>query len=71
MSDSTAHDMVTALRSSMPQNAPDSLGDQAYVDLAAFLLRVNGGGDSSSELPAEVNALMRIAMPSPPPPAGR
>ena len=68
---STAHDMITALRSSMPQNAPDSLGDQAYVDLAAFLLRVNGGADSSSELPAEVNALMRIAIPSPPPPAGR
>src|SRR5439155_11406374 len=40
--DVTALEMVTALRSSMPQNAPDSLGDQAYVDLVSYLLKVNG-----------------------------
>ena len=31
----TAHEMVQAVRASMPQNAPDTLGDRAYVDLIA------------------------------------
>lgn len=61
---STAHDMITTIRGSMPQNAPDSLGDQAYVDLAAFLFRVNGAAEGSRELPLEVNALMRITIPA-------
>ena len=64
---SSVHDMVTALRSSMPQNAPDSLGDQAYVDLAAYLFKVNGGPEGRAELPVDVNALMRIAVTSRPP----
>src|SRR4029077_15003275 len=34
--DFTALEMVTAIRGSMPQNAPDSLGDQAYVDLVSY-----------------------------------
>src|SRR5665213_2206978 len=29
----SAHEMIQNLRASMPQNAPDSLGDRAYVDL--------------------------------------
>jgi hypothetical protein len=61
---STAHEMITALRGSMPQNAPDSLGDQAYVDLAAFLLRANGSPDGGSELPIDVTALSRITITS-------
>ena len=49
--DFTALEMVAAIRSSMPQNAPDSLGDQAYVDLVSYLLKVNGNraGDVGAE----------------------
>jgi S-disulfanyl-L-cysteine oxidoreductase SoxD len=63
---SSLHDMVSALRSSMPQNAPDSLGDQAYVDLVAYLFKANGGQEGGVELPVDVNALMRIAVTSMP-----
>lgn len=63
---SSLHDMVTALRSSMPQNAPDSLGDQAYVDLVAYLFKANGGPEGGTDLPIDVNALMRIAVTSRP-----
>jgi uncharacterized protein len=56
------HDMVSALRGSMPQNAPDSLGDQAYVDLVSYLLNANGSPPGRAELPIDVNALMRIAV---------
>ena len=59
---SSVHDMVSALRSSMPQNAPDSLGDQGYVDLASYLLNANGNPVGATELPIDVNALMRIAV---------
>jgi ankyrin repeat protein len=59
---SSAHDMVTAIRTSMPQNAPDSLGDQRYVDLVGYLLSVNGSPTGGAELPLDVNALMRIAI---------
>ena len=58
--DLTALEMVTALRSSMPQNAPDSLGDQAYVDLVAYLLKANGNRSGASELKTDVAELERI-----------
>jgi mono/diheme cytochrome c family protein len=63
---STVHEMISSIRGSMPQNAPDSLGDQAYVDLAAFLFRVNGAAEGSRELPLDVNALMRLTIPTKP-----
>ena len=58
--DATALDLVTAIRSTMPQNAPDSLGDQAYVDLTAYLLKANGAGPGAAELKADVAALESI-----------
>lgn len=58
--DVTALEMVTAIRGSMPQNAPDSLGDQAYVDLVSYLLKVNGNGSGTSELKADVAELEKI-----------
>jgi ankyrin repeat protein len=56
----TALEMVTAIRSSMPQNAPDSLGDQAYVDLVSYLLKVNGNRSGPSELKTDVAELEKI-----------
>jgi hypothetical protein len=54
--------MVQAVRASMPQNAPDTLGDRAYVDLIAFLLNANGGRTGTSELPLDVAELEKIAI---------
>ena len=59
---SSAHEMVQALRSTMPQNAPDSLGDRAYIDLVSFLLKANGSRAGSLELPLDVAELERIVI---------
>jgi ankyrin repeat protein len=56
----TAHDMVTTVRRSMPEDAPDSLGDQRYVDLISYLLQANGSPAGVAELPVDPAALRRI-----------
>ena len=43
--------------SSMPQNAPDSLGDRAYIDLVSYLLKMNGSAAGATELPIDVAEL--------------
>ena len=58
----TAHEMVQAVRASMPQNAPDTLGDRGYVDLIAFLLAANGAPTGASELPLDVAELEKIVV---------
>ena len=58
----SAHEMVQNLRSSMPQNAPDSLGDRAYIDLVAYLLQANGSPAGALELPLDVAELERITI---------
>ena len=56
--------MVQVIRQSMPQEAPDSLGLPAYVDIVAFLLKSNGGPAGASELPTEPDALRKILVAS-------
>ena len=63
----SAHEMVQNLRGSMPQNAPDSLGDRAYIDLVSYLLKANGSKAGSLELPLDVAELEKIAVVSQPP----
>jgi ankyrin repeat protein len=63
----SAHEMVQNLRGSMPQNAPDSLGDRAYIDLVAYLLKANGGRAGALELPLDVAELERITIADQPP----
>jgi mono/diheme cytochrome c family protein len=58
----SALDMVQAIRGSMPQNAPDSLGDRAYVDLISYLLQMNGSVAGESELPIDVAELEKITI---------
>ena len=58
----SAHEMVQNLRASMPQNAPDSLGDRAYIDLVSYLLKANGGRAGALELPLDVAELEKIAI---------
>ena len=58
----SAHEMVQNLRASMPQNAPDSLGDRAYIDLVSYLLKANGSETGALELPLDVAELEKIAI---------
>lgn len=53
-------DLLTTIRRSMPQEAPDSLGTAVYADLVSFLLSVNGSPAGQSELPLESGALKQI-----------
>jgi mono/diheme cytochrome c family protein len=62
---SSADDMVKIIRASMPQDAPDSLGTPAYVDLVSYLIKVNGGPAGTSELPADSAALKQIQVTNP------
>jgi mono/diheme cytochrome c family protein len=64
---STAHEMVQSIRSTMPQNAPDSLGDRAYVDLISYLLQANGSPAGSIELSLDVAELEKISITDQPP----
>jgi alcohol dehydrogenase (cytochrome c) len=47
-------------KSSMPPDAPGSLGDQGYADLLAYLLSQNGVPAAGSDLPADLKALQAI-----------
>jgi ankyrin repeat protein len=57
----TALDMVQTIKQSMPQEAPDSLGVPAYVDIVSYLLKSNGSPAGASELPIE-NAALRLIL---------
>ena len=62
---STLDDLLTTIRRSMPQDAPDSLGTPAYADLVSYLLSVGGSPAGSSELPLESAALKQIQFTAP------
>jgi uncharacterized protein len=64
---STAHEMVQGIRSTMPQNAPDTLGDRAYVDLISYLLKANGSRAGAVELSLDVAELEKIIITDQPP----
>ncbi len=53
-------DLLTTIRRSMPQEAPDSLGTAAYADIVSFLLSVNGSPAGQAEMPLESEALKQI-----------
>jgi mono/diheme cytochrome c family protein len=61
---SPVFDMVQVIKQSMPQEAPDSLGMPAYVDIVSFLLKSNGSPAGASELPTEPAALRQILVSS-------
>ena len=44
-------DMLVAIRTTMPQGAPASLSPQAYVDIVAYMLKVNDYPAGDVELP--------------------
>jgi hypothetical protein len=62
---SSVDDMVQIIRASMPQDAPDSLGLPRYVDIVAYLIKVNGGPPATSELPTDSAVLKQIQVTNP------
>ena len=56
----TVDDMVQTTRRTMPQEAPNSLTTEAYVDLISYVLKVNGSPAGAVELPAERAALKQV-----------
>jgi len=62
---SSADDLVKTIRASMPQDAPDTLGTQTYVDLVSFLLKSNGASSGSAELPIDSAGLKLVMVSNP------
>lgn len=62
---SSADDLVKTIRASMPQDAPDTLGTQTYVDLVTFLIKSNGGPAGGSELSMDSAALKQVMVANP------
>ena len=57
---STADDIVQTIRRTMPQEAPNSLTTEAYIDLLTFILKANGSPTGSGELPVDRAALKQV-----------
>ena len=64
-SGSSVDDLVKTIRASMPQDAPDSLGTPAYVDLVGYLLKANGGAAGAAELSQDSAVLKTIRITNP------
>ena len=62
---SSADDLVKTIRASMPQDAPDTLGTQLYVDLVSFLLKSNGASSGPAELSIDSAALKLVMVSNP------
>jgi ankyrin repeat protein/mono/diheme cytochrome c family protein len=62
---SSVDDLVKTIRASMPQDAPDSLGTPAYVDLVGYLLQANGGSAGAGELSQDSAVLKTIRITNP------
>jgi len=64
--ESTVDDAVQTMKSSMPQDAPNSLEAQAYVDIVTYLLKASGSPTGSVELTADRDRLKLIRVTSAP-----
>ena len=56
----TADDVVQVIRQTMPQEAPDSLGTDAYVDIVSYVLKANGSPVGAADLPSDRAALKQV-----------
>lgn len=59
-SGASADDMFQTIRRTMPQTAPDSLGQPAYADIVSFLLQGNAAPAGASDLPIDPALLQQI-----------
>jgi mono/diheme cytochrome c family protein len=62
----TAWDFFRTVKSTMPENAPGSLSDAAYVSVVAYVLQLNGFEPGDAELSATEAALDEFVLDSPP-----
>jgi S-disulfanyl-L-cysteine oxidoreductase SoxD len=58
--DRTLKDLFTTISSTMPDDAPGTLADDAYVDVISFLLQANGAPEGEQELSANTEVLGHI-----------
>ena len=58
--ESTLDDVVQTMRSSMPQEAPNSLDAQVYVEITTYLLQASGSPTGSGELTADRDRLKLV-----------
>ena len=58
--DLSVGDVIATIRTTMPEGAPASLSMQAYVDIAAYLLKVNQYPAGEEELERDVSTLDQI-----------
>jgi mono/diheme cytochrome c family protein len=53
-------DVLQTVRQTMPQEAPDSLGSAAYVDIVAYLFKANGSPAGVADLPVDRGVLKQV-----------
>jgi mono/diheme cytochrome c family protein len=58
----TMFEFYERVRTTMPQNAPGSLGDAVYADIVAFILRANNFPTGANELTRNSAALKAMPM---------
>ena len=56
----SVRDLFSRIRNTMPATNPGGLTDQAYVDLAAYLLQMNKFPEGTAELPPDAEALRAV-----------
>lgn len=59
----SAYDLVNRLRATMPMDNPGGLALEEYVDVAAFLFRLNSYEAGDGELPADRSGLKEVRIP--------
>lgn len=62
----TAYQLFNQIRSEMPQDSPGSLSQEQYLNVTAYLFRLNGFPAGSQALPSDKTALKKIRIPSQP-----
>lgn len=58
----SVHQLFTEMKTRMPRDTPGSLSDQAYIDIAAFILRSNGFPSGGEDLPLREGDLEAIVI---------
>jgi ankyrin repeat protein len=58
--DQSVDEILQVIKRSMPQEAPDTLGTAAYVEIVSFILKSNGHPAGGADLPVESDRLKQI-----------
>ena len=61
----TAGDLMNVISTTMPEGNPGSLSSREYVDILAFLLRLNDYPAGEEELPSDSSLLENVRIPGP------